>query len=110
MLSQIYNNKEAQQIHFHSQRSHTITNMNDNINMNSTIARPMNKNEGESESAAFLYYCRFYICITIRDTFIKRERLWCHFPVKPRYIPVIVIRQDTNFQPHISWLFVSSMI
>ena len=42
----IYNNKETQQIHFHSQRSHTITNMNDNINMNSTIARPMNKNEG----------------------------------------------------------------
>jgi len=59
----------------------------------------------ESESAGFLFYCRFYICITVGDTVIKRERLGCHLPVEPHYILVIVLRQDTNFQPNISWLF-----
>jgi hypothetical protein len=34
--------KKTAQIGFHSKRSHTITNMNDNINMDSAIAGSMN--------------------------------------------------------------------
>jgi len=36
------NDKKAVQIHFHSKRPHTITRMNDNINMDSIIAGSMN--------------------------------------------------------------------
>jgi len=36
------NDEKPARIRFHSQRSHTITKMNDNMSMDNTIARSMN--------------------------------------------------------------------
>jgi hypothetical protein len=45
VLSTGYTNvKKTPHIRFHSKRSHTITTINDNINMDSTIAGSMNAN------------------------------------------------------------------
>ena len=41
IINKLYDNKNTQ-IHFHSNRPHTITKMNNNINMDSTIAGSMN--------------------------------------------------------------------